>query len=97
MIAYDVATKVLDTESFPQYNIAGLITFIVLFSQEKPLRWNEINTHTNTHTHTYTHTHTHAYIYIYTDIHTNRTFYMLVFIAIFAYVSQPLCSKRLFC
>ena len=41
MIAYDVATKVLDTELFPQYTIADLnsgITFIVLFSQEKPLR-----------------------------------------------------------
>ena len=36
------------------------------FSQEKPLRWKEINTHThahtrtNTHTHTHTHTHRHA-------------------------------------
>ena len=41
MIVYDVARMVLDTESFPQHNIAGLIsgiTFIVLFSQEKPLR-----------------------------------------------------------
>ena len=41
MIAYDVATNVLDTEIFPQGNIAGLIsgiTFVVLFSQEKPLR-----------------------------------------------------------
>ena len=36
MIVYDVATKVLDKESFPQHNIAGLIsgiTFIVWFSQ----------------------------------------------------------------
>ena len=35
MIVYDVAMKVLDTESISQYNIAGLIpgvTFIVLFS-----------------------------------------------------------------
>ena len=43
--------KVLDKESLPQHNIAGLIsgiTFIVLFSQEKPLRWKEINTHTHT-------------------------------------------------
>ena len=54
MIFYDVAKKVLDTESFPQHNITGLIsaiTFIVLFSQEKPLLWKEINTHTHTHTH----------------------------------------------
>ena len=41
MIVYDVATKVLDTEIFPQHNSAGLISgikFIDLFSQEKPLR-----------------------------------------------------------
>ena len=45
MIVYDVATKVLNTESFPQHSTAGLIsgiTFIVLFSQEKPLRWKKI-------------------------------------------------------
>ena len=57
MIVYDVATKVLDTESFPQCNISGLISgiiFIVLFSQEKPFRLKEINTHTHTHTHTHT-------------------------------------------
>ena len=54
MIVYDVAMKVLDTEPFPQHNIAGLIsgiTFIVLFSQEKHLRCQEINTETQTHTH----------------------------------------------
>ena len=41
MIVYDAATKVLGKEEFPQHNIADLnsgITFIVLFSQEKPLR-----------------------------------------------------------
>ena len=57
MIVYDVARMVLDTESFPQHNIAGLIsgiTFIVLISHEKPLRRKEINTHTHTHTHTHT-------------------------------------------
>ena len=54
MIVYDVATKVLVTELFPHHNITGLnsgITFIALFSQEKPLRWTEINTYTHTHTH----------------------------------------------
>ena len=59
MTAYDVATKVLDKELFSQHNIAGLnsgITFIVLFSQEKPLRRKKINTNTHTHTHTHTHT-----------------------------------------
>ena len=48
------------TQSFSQHNIDGLIsgiTFIVLFSQKKPLRWKEINTHTHKHTHTHTHTH----------------------------------------
>ena len=55
MIVYDVATKVLGIEEFPQHNIAELssgTTFIVLLSQEKPLWWKEINTHTHTHTHT---------------------------------------------
>ena len=50
MIVYDVATKELGTESFPQHTTADLksgITFIVLFSQEKPLRWKEINTHSH--------------------------------------------------
>ena len=50
MIVYDVATKVLDTELFPQHTIADLssgITFIVLFSQEKPLRCVKGNKHTH--------------------------------------------------
>ena len=36
-----MVTKVLDTEIFPDHNIAGLIsdiTFTALFSQEKPLQ-----------------------------------------------------------
>ena len=52
MIVYDGATKVLDTETFPQHNIAGLIsgiTVIVLISQRKPLWWKEINTNTRHH------------------------------------------------
>ena len=63
MIVYNVVTKELDTESFPQHTIADLssgITIIALFSQEKPLRWKETNTHTHTHKHTHTHTHTHT-------------------------------------
>ena len=50
MIVFDLETKVLDTEIFPQHNIADLnsgITFIALFSQEKPLQWKEINTVTH--------------------------------------------------
>ena len=40
MIVYDVVTKVLDTEVFPQHKIDGLISGItlILFSQDKPLR-----------------------------------------------------------
>ena len=41
VIVHDVATKFLDTEIFNQHIIAELtpgITFIDLFSQEKPLR-----------------------------------------------------------
>ena len=55
MIVYDVAMKVLDTESFLQHNISDLIsgsTFIVLFSQDQPLRLKETNSHKHTHTHT---------------------------------------------
>ena len=55
MIVHDVATKVLDRESSTQYNIAGLIsgiTFIVLLSQEKPLRWKEKKHIHTKHTHT---------------------------------------------
>ena len=56
MIVYDVVTKVLGTEEFPQHNIVELNSgtrVIVFFSQEKPLRWKEMNTHTHTHTHTH--------------------------------------------
>ena len=52
MIVYDVATKVLDTELFPQHNIAGLIsgiTFIVLFQSGETFTV-EGNTHIYTDT-----------------------------------------------
>ena len=55
MIAYDVATKVLDTKIFHPHTITDLIsdiTFIVLFSQKKPLPWKNIDTHRHTQTHT---------------------------------------------
>ena len=64
IIVCDEAAKVFDTESFPQHNIAGLtsdITSIVLFCQEKPLRWKDIHRHKHTHIHTHTHTHTHIH------------------------------------
>ena len=60
MISYDVVTKFLDTKLFLQHTIVDLNSdtpFIVLLSQEKPLRLKKINTHTYTHTHTHTHTH----------------------------------------
>lgn len=46
MNVHDVATKVLDTELFSQHTIANMnsgITFIFLLSQEKRLRWKEVN------------------------------------------------------
>ena len=58
MIVYDVATKILDTEYFPQHNIASLIsgiTFIVLFQSGEAFTVGR-NTHTHTHTHTHTQT-----------------------------------------
>ena len=60
MIVFDREIKVLDTEIFPQHNIADLnsgITF-VLFSLERPLWWKGINTHTHTHTRARVHAHT---------------------------------------
>ena len=73
MIAYDVETKVLDTEIFPQQSLTwtSAITFIVFFSQEKPLRWKEINTPTHTRARTHTHAHIHAHTYTYT-VKTNK-------------------------
>ena len=82
IIVYDVATKILDTKSFPQHNIAGLtsgVTYTVLFSQEKPSRWRKY-THTQTHTHiqppthppTHTHTHTHTHWYQMSQITTRK-------------------------
>ena len=86
MIVYDMATKALDIKSFPQHNIAGVIsgnTFIVLFSQEKPLWWKEINTHT--------HTHTHTQIYIYT--HTSSMF--LTTIKTFKFTFSGSCEDKI--
>ena len=52
MIVYDVATIVLDTESFPQHNIAGLISGIkfIVFFQSGEAFMVEGNKHTHTHT-----------------------------------------------
>ena len=51
MIVYDVVTKILDTEQFPQHNIAGLIsgiTFIALFQSGEAFTV-EGNKHKHTH------------------------------------------------
>ena len=68
MFIFDTKMKALDTEIFPQHTIADLgITFIILVSQEKSLKFNvKGNKHTHTHTHTphtraRTHTHTHQH------------------------------------
>ena len=61
MTVYDMATKALGTEPFPQNSIAGLIsgiTFIVFFQSGEAFTVKG-NTHTHTYTHT-THTHTHT-------------------------------------
>ena len=76
MIFYDEATKVLDTEYFPQHNIPGLIsgiTSIALLSQEKPLQWKKIHTHAPTHTDPHTHTHTHTHTRTHLHIHNQIT------------------------
>ena len=55
MIIYDVATKLLEIEVFPQHNIADLssgITLIVLFLQSEEAFTVKGNKHTHTHTHT---------------------------------------------
>ena len=50
MIVYDVATKVLDTEKFPQYTIADLYSSIYCFVQSGEIFTVKGNTHTRTHT-----------------------------------------------
>ena len=60
MIVYNVPTKVLDTEIFPQDKIAGLIsgiTFILSFQSGEAFTVKG-NKHTYTHAHTHTRTHT---------------------------------------
>ena len=52
MTVFDAEAKVLSTEIFTQHTIADLnsdITFIVLFTQEKPLRRTVVDTNTYTH------------------------------------------------
>ena len=87
MIVHDVVTKALDTEIFSQHSIVDLIsgiTFIVLFSHEKHIRWKERNartrSHTHTHTHTRTHTHTHkSTIFLTTSMWNGRKLRFYVF------------------
>ena len=64
MIVYDVATKVLDTEIFPQHNITGLISGIQLLFclVRRSLQSGRLNTHTNKQAHNHTHAYTHSQI-----------------------------------
>ena len=52
MIGYDVATKILETELFPQYTIADLnLWHYICFAQSGEDFTMKGNTHTQTHTH----------------------------------------------
>ena len=62
MIVFDVTTKVVIAEN-TMADLNSDITFVVLLSQEKPLRRKKIHTHTYTHTHTHTQTHTHTHTF----------------------------------
>ena len=56
MIVYDVGTKVLDTEIFPQHTMADLnIWYYLLFVQSEEAFTVKGNKHTHTHIHTHTH------------------------------------------
>ena len=69
MIVYDVAKKLIDTELFPEHNIADLNSDIFVQSREAFTVKGNTHTHTHTHarararahTHTHTHTHTHYF------------------------------------
>ena len=58
MIVYDVETKVLDTESFPQRNIAGLYIWQYIHCSVQSGEAFTVDGNTHTHTHIHTHTHT---------------------------------------
>ena len=61
-----MATKVLDTEIFPQHTITEMIsgiTYVVQSAEAFTLKGNkhtDTDTDTDTDTHTHTHTHTHT-------------------------------------
>ena len=61
MIVFDVTTKVVIAEN-TMADLNSDITFVVLLSQEKPLRRKKIHTHTYTHTHTHTNTYTYTHV-----------------------------------
>ena len=90
MIVYDVATKVLDTELFPQPNIAGLIsgiTFVVLQSGET-FTVEHTHTHTQTHTHARTDAHMHTHTHIHTHTHTHTCSVQQIYIGKRFYVRR---------
>ena len=75
MIAYDVETKVLDTEIFPQHTIANLnlCHYIYCFFRSGEAFTVKGNKHTYTRARarTHTHAHIHAHTYTYT-VKTNK-------------------------
>ena len=58
MIVFDVATKVLDTEIFPQHTVADLNLwhYIHCFVQSEKVFTMKENKHTHARTHAHTHT-----------------------------------------
>ena len=64
MIVYEVATKLIDTEIFHQYNIADLNFwhYIYCFVQSGEAFTEKGNKHTNRHTKTHTNTHAHQHL-----------------------------------
>ena len=69
-----------------------LALHLLLLSQEKPLRWKEINTNTHTHTHTHTYTHTH----IPTCTHKHATVRFNGFpLMLYQYLSQCCIDKKI--
>ena len=63
MVVYDDATKVLDTEIFPQHTIADLNLWHYRCFQSG----EDFTVNRNKHTHTYTHTCTHAHKHKHTN------------------------------
>ena len=73
MVFYDVPTKVVDKEIFPQHTIADLNLwhFIYCFVQSGKAFTVGGNKDTHTHAHAHTHMHTHAHTHAHAHTHTH--------------------------